>query len=217
LFMKILALEFSTVRRTVAVGDSSGACARILEDGGQRRGAFAAIDEVLREAGLELEQVGCVAVGLGPGSYNGIRSAIAIAQGWELARGTRLCGVSSAEAIAHETHVANCFGNVNVVIDAQRGEFYLGRYTIDARGFTERERLRIATMDEVKALSQSREIIVGPEVDRWFPTARPLWPHAAGLVALTARRSDSTPGEKLEPIYLREVNFVKAPPPRVIV
>lgn len=189
----------------------------MLEDGDRRRGAFAAIDEVLREAGLEREQVGCLAVGLGPGSYNGIRSAIAIAQGWGLARETRLRGVSSAEAIAHEAYLAKLDGDVSVVIDAQRGEFYLGRYAIDARGFAERESLRIATMDEVKALARSNEIVVGPEADRWFPTARPLWPQAAGLVSLAARRTDFTPGEGLEPIYLREVNFVKAPPPRVIV
>ena len=215
--MKILALEFSTARRTVAVGDSDAACARRLEDASPRRGAFAAIDEVLREAGLEREQVDCLTVGLGPGSYNGVRSAIAIAQGWELARGTRLCGVSSAEAIARDAQLARCFGDVSTVIDAQRGEFYLGRYRIDAGGFAEREPLRIATMDEVKALAQSNEIMVGPEADRWFPTARPMWPQAAGLVSLAARCGKFTPGEKLEPIYLREVNFVKAPPPRAIV
>jgi len=215
--MKILAFEFSTGGRTVAVGDSNGACARRLEDASPRRGAFAAIDEVLREAGLEREQVDCLAVGLGPGSYNGIRSAIAIAQGWELARGTRLRGVSSTEAIAREAHLAKLFGDVGVVIDAQRGEFYLRRYVIDAGGFAEREPLRIATMDAVKALVQSNEIIVGPEADRWFPTARPIFPQATGLVSLAARRTDFTPGEKLEPIYLREASFVKAPAPRVIV
>jgi len=214
--MKILALEFSTGRRTVAVGDSSGVCARMLEDGEPRRGAFAAIDEVLREAGLEREQVACLTVGLGPGSYNGIRSAIAIAQGWQLARETRLSGVSSAQAIAHEAHLAKFFGDVSVVIDAQRGEFYLGRYAIEAGGFAERETLRIATVDEVRALAQSNEIIVGPEADRWFPTARPLFPQAAGLVSLAARCTDFAPGEKLEPIYLREVSFVKAPPARRI-
>lgn len=215
--MKILAFEFSSRRRTVAVGDSGGVYARVLEDGEQRRGAFAAIDEVLREAGLEHEQVGCLAVGLGPGSYNGIRSAIAMAQGWELARGTHLRGINSAEGIAWEAHLAKLFGAVSVVIDAQRGEFYLGRYAIDARGFEARAPLRIATMDEVKALAQSGEIIVGPEVNKWFPEGRQLFPSATGLILLAARRTDFATGEELEPIYLREVNFVKAPPPRLIV
>jgi len=214
--MKILALEFSSGQRTVAVGDSGRVYARALDDGGQRHGGFAAIDEVLREAGLEREQIECVTIGLGPGSYNGIRSAIAIAQGWELALATRLRGINSAEAIAHEAHLAKLLGDVNVVIDGQRGEFYLGRYTIDAGGFQERVPLRIATMDEVKALAQSNEIIVGPEVNKWFAEGSQLFPSASGLALLAAQRTDFTRGEKLEPIYLREVNFVKAPPPRLI-
>jgi len=35
----------------------------------------------LKQAGLEREAIDCIAVGLGPGSYTGIRSAIALAQG----------------------------------------------------------------------------------------------------------------------------------------
>jgi len=33
---------------------------------------------------------------------------------------------------------------------------------------------------------------------------------------LASQRSDFRPGEKLEPIYLRQTRFVKAPPPRII-
>jgi hypothetical protein len=29
-------------------------------------------------------------------------------------------------------------------------------------------------------------------------------------------RNDFIPGEKMEPIYLRQTSFVKAPPPRVL-
>jgi hypothetical protein len=33
---------------------------------------------------------------------------------------------------------------------------------------------------------------------------------------LASQRTDFVPGERLEPIYLRETRFVKAPPPRII-
>jgi hypothetical protein len=36
------------------------------------------------------------------------------------------------------------------------------------------------------------------------------------LAELAASRSDYVPGEKLEPIYLRETNFAKAPRPRSV-
>ena len=60
------------------------------------------------------------------------------------------------------------------------------------------------------------ELIVGPEVTRWFPGGRESVPDASVLAVLAAEREDFVPGDKLEPIYLREVKFVKAPPPRTI-
>ena len=41
-----------------------------------------------------------------------------------------------------------------------------------------------------------------------------MLPSAAELGRLAARRIDFVPGEKLEPIYLRETTFAKAPPPK---
>ena len=50
-----------------------------------------------------------------------------MAQGWQLARGVKLLGVSSAECLAAQAQAEKIFGRVNVVIDAQRNEFYLAR------------------------------------------------------------------------------------------
>ena len=71
-------------------------------------------------------------------------------------------------------------------------------------------------MAEVRWLEQAGETLVGPEVTRWFPGGRIAFPRASGLGRLALGRTDFVPGEKLEPIYLREANFVKAPPPRVL-
>ena len=46
------------------------------------------------------EAIEAIAVGLGPGSYTGIRAAIALAQGWQLAREVKTLGVSSVAAMA---------------------------------------------------------------------------------------------------------------------
>ena len=51
------------------------------------------IESALAEAKIEREQIEVIAVGLGPGSYTGIRAAISVAQGWQLARGVKLLGV----------------------------------------------------------------------------------------------------------------------------
>src|SRR6187200_88497 len=97
--MKILALEFSSPVRGVAVwGGSKPGYAE--EAGGRETKPFAMIDAALREAGMMREEVECIAVGLGPGSNAGVRTAISVAQGWQLARDVKLVGVSSAELVA---------------------------------------------------------------------------------------------------------------------
>ena len=117
------------------------------ETAGKHTQAFALIEQALAEAGLEREQIECVAVGLGPGSYMGTRIAIAIAQGWQLARGVKTAGVKSAEAAS------------------RRGSGAPEAHTI-------------------ALIAQQQRVFV--------------------------------PADKLEPIYTKPVNFVKAPPTRTI-
>jgi len=216
--MKILALEFSSTQRSAAVVSADAAklslvTSEVLESGSNVN-SLALIEEALKKAALEREQIDCVAVGIGPGSYTGIRSAIALAQGWQLARECKLIGISSAECIAATAQEEGLTGIVDVVIDAQRHEFYLCRYEITAQALKAIEPLRIVTMTEIQKRKTSDELAIGPEVTRWFPGGRTVFPRACILGKIANRRTDFVAGEKLEPIYLREPNFVKAPPPR---
>ena len=214
--MKILALEFSSSQRSVAVlNPDSGFVAEFLETGlGHTMKPFIMIEWALREAGLEREQIDCIAVGLGPGSYTGIRAAIAVTQGWQLARRVKLIGHSSVECVATQALTDGVAGKFNVVVDAQRGEFYLSGYEIAGEAVQETSPLRIVSSDAVLDLENSGELLVGPEITKWFPQGRLMMPRAATLAKLAAAQNTSARGEKLEPIYLRETAFVKAPPPR---
>jgi tRNA threonylcarbamoyl adenosine modification protein YeaZ len=177
---------------------------------------LAMVEEALRQAGREREQVDCLAVGLGPGSYTGIRAAISLAQGWQLAREVRLLGVSTGEAIAVGAAAEGLAGSVGVVIDAQRGEFYLAGYELTDGSARLVTPLRLASKAEVQACADAGATLIGPEVTKWFPAGRLVLPRAVTIARLAATRTDFLPGEKLEPIYLRETTFVKAPPPRDI-
>jgi tRNA threonylcarbamoyladenosine biosynthesis protein TsaB len=222
--MTILALEFSSGQRSVAVvrrgaSDVSFVASEVVETGAGGTRAFGMIEDALREAGLEREQIEVIAVGLGPGSYTGIRVALSLAQGWQLASrtgGMKLLGISSAECVAAQAQAEKISGRVNVVIDAQRNEFYLAAYEISADGRREIEPLRIVPRAEVESRAGANELLIGPEVTRWFPNGRMVFPRAAVLGQLALGRSDFVAGDKLEPIYLRETNFVKAPPSRRI-
>ena len=214
--MTILALEFSSPQRSVAVlrTDGSAIAAEVVEAGGRGSNAFGMIEQTLAEAKIEREQIDMLAVGLGPGSYTGIRAAISMAQGWQLAHGVKLLGVGSAEAIAAQALAEKISGRVSVVIDAQRNEFYLASYEIATDGWRETTPLKILSRAEVQSRAGATGILIGPEVTRWFPGSRVIFPRAATVAELAARRSNFTPGEKLEPVYLRETNFVKATPAR---
>ena len=207
--MTILALEFSSEQRSVAAARDGRLLAEAAESGGYRvTNAFSLITQVLAKAHITRDAIEVLAVGLGPGSYTGIRAAIAIAQGWKLASGIKLLGVSSAEAMAKEAQAQNLFGEVNVVIDAQRGEFYLATWEISETSLRELAPLKIVTRPEMESRQAAGGIWIGPE------QGQKMLPSAAMLTRLAAQRRDFQPGEKLEPIYLRETTFVKAPPAR---
>jgi len=166
-------------------------------------------EEALRKGQVEREEIECVAVGIGPGSYTGIRAAIALAQGWQLARGVRLLAISSAECLAAQGQAEGLLGRVEVVIDAQRNEFYLAGYEISAGGWLETEPLRLVTLAQAQERQRAGGRLIGPEASRWFPGSRVLFPHAAALGRLALGRSDFVAGEDLQPIYLPETKFVK--------
>ena len=209
--MTVLALEFSSPQRSVAIARDGNVLAEAVEIGGRNTAAFGMIEKVLAEAKIEREQIGALCIGLGPGSYTGIRAAIAMAQGWQLAREIKLTGISGVEAVAAQAQAEKIFGRVNVVIDAQRNEFYLAAFEISADGWREIEPLKISSLAEVQSRADANEIIAGPEVIKWFPNGRIIFPRAAALARLAALQIGFVAGEKLEPIYLRETNFVKTP------
>jgi tRNA threonylcarbamoyladenosine biosynthesis protein TsaB len=218
--MKILALEFSSAQRSVAVLSTDNPAPldnslEVIETGTLSTQAFGMIDEVLRQAHFEREQIECVAVGLGPGSYTGIRAAIAVAQGWQLASGAKLLGVSSADCLAAQAQAEGLAGPIAVVIDAQRGEFYLANYESSRHAWRQVQTLRLATLRQVQQCDRAGELVLGPEVTQRFPAGRVVYPRAATLARLASGRTDFVAGEKLEPIYLRQTQFVKAPPPRL--
>jgi tRNA threonylcarbamoyladenosine biosynthesis protein TsaB len=214
--MKILALEFSSPQRSVAVLAEGQLREQASEKGQGSRGVLTLVEDALREASMRSHDIECIAVGIGPGSYTGIRIAIALAQGWQLGRGVKLLAVSSVECLAAQAQAERILGRVNVVIDAQRNEFYLARYAITPGERSQTEPLHLASIDEVESHLAAKEIVVGPEVTRWFDEGKVLVPDAATLGQLACCRTDFIAGEKLEPIYLRQTSFVKAPPPRIV-
>jgi len=221
--MKILAFEFSSEARSVALvevpagGGPSEAVVRgrAGQQAGRGTRAFALVDAALREAGVEREQVDALAVGLGPGSYTGIRVAIAVAQGWQLARAVRVLGLNSVEVLAWQAQRAGIRGPVTFLLDAQRGEFYRAQFELSGSEARPVKLLALVAGDPLSG-QEATSLVVEPGLLERFPGARALSPEAGMLGVLAAGREDYVTADQLEPVYLRAVSFVKAPPPRVV-
>ena len=173
-------------------------------------------DELLRAHGLAPCNVDLWAVGLGPGSYTGIRVGIAGAKGFSLAHGHPLVGAGSVVALLLE-HGGN--NAVAVVVDARREEVYFAMTSAGQPVVP----LQIVPLDALSTLVKETTLFVGPEIQRYEPDIRrrlgPLAqiPHAnihprAAFVGELAEQRWTAQGrgdEKVEPIYLRETSYKK--------
>ena len=92
------------------------------------------IDALLAENGIARGDIACVCVGRGPGSFTGVRIAMATAKGIASALEVGLVGVSSLDAVAWGVWESGARGEVAVVADAMRKEVYPVRYRVDEAG-----------------------------------------------------------------------------------
>ena len=212
--MKTLAIEFSTHWRSIAAAEGTEVRATTEVSETRETPALGMVQRVLDGAGWERGAVERLVIGLGPGSYTGIRGALSLAQGWKLARPVELVGISSAAVLAEEARRSGWLGEVNIAIDAQRGEYYLAVYRVQAGGWEETEPLRIVSGEVIREKIATGHTVAGPGLAERFPGARQLVPSATSLALLAEK--PAVHQATFEPIYLREVAFVKAPLPRVI-
>ncbi|MBR90807.1 MAG: tRNA (adenosine(37)-N6)-threonylcarbamoyltransferase complex dimerization subunit type 1 TsaB [Verrucomicrobiales bacterium] len=207
--MKILALEFSSRRRSVAVADGANLLAKV-ETYEVSQSPLMLVDQALSEAGIDQTHVETIALGIGPGSYTGIRSAIATAQGWQFANDINLYPVSSAKILAATAHAKRLRGEVHFIIDAQRHEYYQTTWELTDDSQTESIPLRIIGVTEAATMDAH-----GPDA-AGFPSCTPLYPDAEVLARLAASQTQLPSHEPVEPIYIRPIDFIKAPPPRAL-
>ena len=133
----ILAIDTATRAAAVAVARGGELLAERLADpgpAGRPRHATALLAEVeaaVGEAG-GWEGIGLIAVGVGPGTFTGLRIGIATARGLAQARGLPLAGVDSLAALARGISSEREPERPRLAaIDARRGEVFAGVYESD--------------------------------------------------------------------------------------
>jgi len=124
----VLAFDAATEHIAIGVAEVGPAALHIRAqmDFSARRAALGqllpAVRDVLKGAGIEGDDVAAVAVGRGPGSFTGVRIAVATAKGLAHGWGVPLVGLGTLDAVAWR--FAEHDGLVGIVGDAMRGEVY---------------------------------------------------------------------------------------------
>ena len=161
------------------------------------RNHSASLFPILERARALVPGVDQVAVGLGPGSYAGVRIAIAAAIGLEMGLGARLVGIPSVAAL--ETGTASYVA----IGDARRETFYFTRVEdgvcVDGPRLLSEEALRAALDGPVFTC------VALPA----FPAAQLALPSAARLARLAEAGRGIVAIGDLEPIYLREPHITQ--------
>jgi tRNA A37 threonylcarbamoyladenosine modification protein TsaB len=99
---------------------------------------------------------------------------------------------------------------LSVVIDAQRGEFYLAGYETSGGSLEEVSSLRIISRAEVEKSMQVGGVLLGPDAAQLTPAGQKIYPSALMLAGLASGRTDFVAGCDLAPIYLREASTAAA-------
>ncbi|MBQ9725988.1 MAG: tRNA (adenosine(37)-N6)-threonylcarbamoyltransferase complex dimerization subunit type 1 TsaB [Kiritimatiellae bacterium] len=123
----LLAVERSSSAASAAVFAADGsACLAFVEASGAGAGdAWPLVRDALAAAGVSPADLDAFAVGVGPGSFSGIRSALALAQGLALPAGAPVRGVCSPAAALFRRRRENPDAPpARVVGDARRGHVW---------------------------------------------------------------------------------------------
>lgn len=135
--MLILALDASTPVSAVALARADGSdplrrevLAEIsVSSRGASEALLPAVDATLNIAGEDLSSVDRVLVGVGPGTFTGIRIAAATARAFSLGTDAALSTNSTLAALA--APALSCAPDVLAVLDARRGQVFAQRFSAD--------------------------------------------------------------------------------------
>lgn len=177
------------------------------------------IERLTAEEGLRIADFQLLAVGLGPGSFTGVRVAIATLKGFALAAGKPIVGVSSLDALALDNKdrlPPGCTG-LAVITDAGRGELYAAFYSVLEGQFFKVNDASILTWPQLARRVLTPTFFVSPLLEefltplgehlgsRALPDTRNAAPsaHLVGLLAAEKFGEQQRGDPDLEPIYLR--------------
>lgn len=193
--MKILAMENSTPHGSIALLDAATEPRFFQFDNDRKHSGL--FFESLKQLGARIQDLDAIVVGLGPGSYSGVRIAIASAIGLKAASSAKLVGLPSICAMEPSPN------EYCVIGDARRESFFFAR--VVANQITEGIDLCAETelRRRLETVSRDVSVFISEKLPA-FPRAVLAYPSALRLGKLIEQGMVHSLETPLQPIYLRE-------------
>lgn len=219
--MKVLGIDTSGYANAVGVVDGNRTLAdydfEARTDSLEK--IVANIDFVLKEAGLTLKDIEGFAVGLGPGSWTGIRVGVTVAKMLAFSTGRPLAGLPTLELLADNAR--DMALPICPVIYAGTGDMvYAGVYRADNAALTRQGDYYVGDIQGLLDTVREATLFLGSGVERYRDLIRqtlgslsitaediddiPKGSTAARLAAARLERGQSDDVLSLEPLYLKE-------------
>ena len=219
--MIVLGIDTSTPQTSVAIGSDIEILASVSIAGRSRQESVTpALQQLLAWSGLELDRIGGVAVGVGPGLFTGLRVGVETAKTLAQVLGVPIVGITSLDALAYTVRFTS--RRIAAVIDGRRGEVFAAVYRAVPGGVVRETDYLVVKPDHLVAELQTlpeevlcvgngailyrREIEeLGSRVE--FASPAVAHPDAAALVELAAPRFLREEHDRLfevVPMYIRK-------------
>ena len=224
--MKILAFDTSGDILTVGFYEGARVLAEENSSGVRRHSEVLvpAIERVLRSAALELQNLDVIAVGLGPGSFTGLRVGITTAKMLAFASNKKIVGIPSLQILAVAQSTPE--GPIAVLMDAKKNKVYAAVYDIKNEGQIIQLRKPVLTgvRDILKKIPRKSWVLALLPLDPGsqsvlkergcHPVLDPRPPQAADVARMgmdLAKKNKFIRAEDLKPLYLhpRDCNVIQ--------
>lgn len=213
--MNLLAFDTSTESLAVALAWQEGPGLQLREhrgEGGRESSAtlIPTAMGLLQGAGLSLAQLDAIAFGAGPGSFTGLRTACAVAQGLAFGAGLPVLPVETLLVVAEEARHLRGATRVVAVLDARMDEVYVAAYQYDGGAWQRQGGIALGKPETVTLPpgfvlagnafpAYGDRLPAGERIDA-LPTATALLRLAPSLLAQGA----AVPADQALPIYVRD-------------
>lgn len=194
--MKVLAFDTSSKALSVAILDGENLLADVTVNIKKNHSInlMPAIDFLMKAVDLKPTDLDGISVAQGPGSYTGLRVAVATAKTLAYTLNIELVGVSSLYALAA---AADFDGLVVPVIDARRNNVYAGFYK-DGQSLKDDQHMNFA--DVLEAVKDEESVMFVGEVANFSNQIAESLPQAKVLSVLPSAYAIGKRGQELQPV-----------------